>query len=217
MAQELTRAQQQALDLTRNISVTAGAGSGKTKILVDRFLKIVLQDAAKTRRILAITFTNKAAGEMRERVAEKVTELLRQSEDPARAARLRRIRDQLNSAAISTFHSFCARVLREFPVQAGLPPEFNEMDEIRSYILRQEAIDRAIQSLDDDDNQNWIALFSRLSLFRVTNMLNVALEKSYEMEKVERLFSDLSKETFLNFLHQQWFRLIEPYLAQLDR
>ncbi|HHJ51874.1 MAG TPA: hypothetical protein ENJ89_01655, partial [Caldithrix abyssi] len=152
-----------------------------------------------------------------ERVAEKVTELLRQSEDPARAARLRRIRDQLNSAAISTFHSFCARVLREFPVQAGLPPEFTEMDEIRSYILRQEAIDRAIQSLDDDDSQNWIALFSHLSLFRVTNMLNVALEESYEMEKVERLFSDLSKETFLNFLHQQWFRLIEPYLAQLDR
>jgi len=216
MKQELTEAQQKALDLTRNISVTAGAGSGKTKILVDRFLKIVLQDAGKTRRILAITFTNKAAGEMRERIAANVVERLSRTNDARQAANLRRIRDQLNSAALSTFHSFCARVLREFPLQAGLTPEFTEMDEIRSFILRREAVSRVFQSLERDDTSTWIDLFSRLNHHKTTEMLMAALAKPYEMRKIQRLFTAFSAQEYLTFLHNQWLFLIEPQLSALN-
>lgn len=117
---KLTQSQQQALALDKNISVTAGAGSGKTQILVERYLKIVLEDPAKVRRVLAFTFTNKAAGEMQERVAAEVSILLKEVTDLQSRAKLLKIRDQLNSASISTIHSFCARVLREFPLEAGL-------------------------------------------------------------------------------------------------
>ncbi|HID39898.1 MAG TPA: helicase, partial [Calditrichaeota bacterium] len=109
----LTPSQQRALNLDKNISVTAGAGSGKTAVLVKRFLKIVLQDSSKVRRVLAITFTKKAAAEMRERVAEKINELLDEESEPMVQARLLRVRDQLNSAYISTIHSFCSSILHE--------------------------------------------------------------------------------------------------------
>ena len=100
----------------------ANAGSGKTSVLVERFVRAVLEDGhRRPARILAITFTDKAAGELRERVRARLLEL-----GEREAAR------ETEGAWVSTIHGFCARVLRAHAVAAGLDPRFAVLDEPRA-------------------------------------------------------------------------------------
>src|SRR2546423_8567971 len=98
--------------------VRAGAGSGKTRVLVERFVATVADDSVPVDRVLAITFTEKAAAEMRSRVRARLLAL--GDRDRARAA---------ETAAISTIHAFCSRLLRANALAAGLDPEFAVLDE----------------------------------------------------------------------------------------
>jgi ATP-dependent helicase/nuclease subunit A len=103
-----------AIESAKNVAVTAGAGTGKTTLLVEKILHKVREDGVDLKRILALTFTEKAANEMRQRLRIQ----LRQG-GPL---------EDLPKAEIGTIHSFCAHVLRQFPVEAGVAPDF-EVDE----------------------------------------------------------------------------------------
>lgn len=119
-----------AEDLKGNFFVEAGAGSGKTHSLVDRMAGLVRYGHAKIENIAAVTFTRKAAAELRERFQIKLEEILHtkgasEAERECIAAAL----SSFERASISTIHSFCARLLRERPVEAGIDPEFDEIEE----------------------------------------------------------------------------------------
>jgi ATP-dependent exoDNAse (exonuclease V) beta subunit len=101
-----------------SLLLAAGAGSGKTAVLVERFVRAVVEDAIAPSKILAITFTERAAGELRERVRARLLELGRRE-----SAR------QAEAAFVSTFHGFCARLLRAHPLQAGIEPAFRILEE----------------------------------------------------------------------------------------
>jgi ATP-dependent helicase/nuclease subunit A len=142
-----------AQDLGRTLFVEAGAGSGKTTALVGRVVALVAQGAAELRAIAAITFTEKAATELRDRVR---IELQRRAADPEAppevAARCAAALEQVDSAAIGTLHAFAQRILREHPVEAALPPRVEVLDEVSSGV----AFDRRFahvldQLLDDPD------------------------------------------------------------------
>ena len=125
----LTDEQEQAVvRRTEPLSLAAGAGSGKTSVLVERFVRAVLEDGVSPGRILAITFTERAAGELRERVRARFKEL-----GEREAAR------DTEAAFVSTFHGFCARILRGHPLVAGLDPEFAILDEGLAGRLRGQA------------------------------------------------------------------------------
>ena len=113
--------------------LAANAGSGKTSVLVERFVRMVADDGLAPGRILAITFTEKAAGELRDRIRARLLE--RGLRDAARDA---------EGAWISTVHGFCARVLRAHAVAAGLDPGFGVLDEPAARALRREAFDVAL-------------------------------------------------------------------------
>jgi ATP-dependent exoDNAse (exonuclease V) beta subunit len=131
-------AEQTAAVERRDVSllVRAGAGTGKTSVLVERFVQAVREDDVEVERILAITFTEKAAAEMKERVRARLVELDMREE--ARAA---------EGAWISTIHRFCARVLRTHALTAGIDPEYRVLDELESERLGLDAFDRAIEDL----------------------------------------------------------------------
>ncbi|NMC89144.1 MAG: UvrD-helicase domain-containing protein [Methanomicrobiales archaeon] len=120
-----------AFDHTTSKCVTAGAGTGKTHVLVQKYLSL-LEGGTSIGSILALTFTEKAAGEMKVRVRQ------------ALAGRKSDIRDEFMWARISTFHSFCASVLREFPIEAGVGPSFTILDEREAFRLREEVLDDLI-------------------------------------------------------------------------
>jgi ATP-dependent exoDNAse (exonuclease V) beta subunit len=105
--------------------LSAAAGSGKTAVLVERFVRAVLDDGVAPARILAITFTDRAAGELRARLRRRLLEL--GARDSAR---------DLETAFVGTFHSFCARMLRLEPLAAGVPSDFVTLDDTQASRLR---------------------------------------------------------------------------------
>src|SRR5262249_2992335 len=117
------------------VLLAAGAGSGKTSVLVERFVRAVGEDRVEPARVLAITFTDRAAGELRVRVRQRLLEL-----GEREAAR------EADAAFVSTFHGFCARLLRGHPLLAGLDPEFEILDEGLAARVRERAFRNALGS-----------------------------------------------------------------------
>lgn len=130
----LTGEQEEAVARRRGVlALSANAGSGKTTVLVERFVRAVHEDGVAPSRILAITFTERAAGELRERVRRRLEELGDRA--AARAT---------HAAFVSTIHGFCARLLRAHPLAAGLAAGFVVLDEGTAVGLREEALERAL-------------------------------------------------------------------------
>ncbi len=116
--------------------LAAGAGSGKTSVLVERFVSAVREDGVAPGRILAITFTDRAAGELRIRVRRRLLEL-----GEREAAR------DTEAAYVTTFHGFCARVLRGRALAAGLDPQFAILDDAFAGRLRERAFGQALADI----------------------------------------------------------------------
>lgn len=116
-------------DLSANLLVEAGAGSGKTTAMVGRMVAVVRTGAGTVDQVAAVTFTRKAAGELRERFQEALEAAFRDSADgdAEERARLGRALHDLDRAFIGTIHAFCGRLLRERPFDAGVPPGFSEV------------------------------------------------------------------------------------------
>ena len=119
-----------------DLLLDAGAGSGKTSVLVERFVRSVLEDEIDVSAILTITFTEKAAAEMRDRIRRRLREL--GADEAARAT---------EGAFISTIHGFCARVLRAHALAAGLDPSFAVLDAQDAERLADTAFDEALEEL----------------------------------------------------------------------
>ena len=111
------------------VLVEAGAGTGKTTLLVDRILHLIRNEGARLDEIAAITFTRKATAELKDRIRVRLIEAVAGEEDAEASARLQDALDTLESARISTIHGFALRILREFSVEAGLPPGLGDVDE----------------------------------------------------------------------------------------
>ncbi len=142
-----TSEQQRAIDArAARVTLSAGAGSGKTRVLVDRFVALAEEGVSPT-AILAVTFTEKAAAEMKERIVARFTE--RGEHEMRRLA---------ESAYISTIHGFCARLLRENPIAARLDPAFRVMDDLTRGIFLDEQIEELFENVWFRDN---VAKFAR--------------------------------------------------------
>jgi ATP-dependent helicase/nuclease subunit A len=156
--------------LDRHLSVTAGPGSGKTTVLVERYLEILRTQNVSVDNIVAITFTNRAANEMRERVRSKIDELLRRAEGDERRRWLRHKR-ALEGAVITTIHGFCSRLLREFPVEANIDPQFVLLDEHQAAMMLEAVVDEALSDAIHHGNEKIVqlaqAIGGRGSLSRV--------------------------------------------------
>jgi ATP-dependent helicase/nuclease subunit A len=132
----LTEKQEQASDLDRSLVVTAGAGSGKTKVLVERYIRVLISDPSLgPKNILALTFTEKAASEMKAKVREA---LLR--EVSSDKERFEPLLSDLEAADISTIHSFCTHMIRTEPLRLGLDPGFEVLSEARAATMLQAAL-----------------------------------------------------------------------------
>jgi len=130
----LTKSQKKAVQtLGKNILVSAGAGTGKTRVLVERILHLLLDQKALITELLVMTFTEKAALEIKSRLSASL-----------RAAGLDRACQELERAAISTFHSFASRLLKEHPIEAGVDPDFRVIESEQAELLKEEVLRETI-------------------------------------------------------------------------
>lgn len=136
-------ARERAVDPRYNVTLEASAGTGKTRVLVDRYINL-LRAGVDPSNILAITFTRKAATEMRERIV--VTLRASAARGELAPARWRELRDRIDDIAISTIDAFCLSLLREFPLEADLDPGFDVADETEVPRLIDESLDRALRT-----------------------------------------------------------------------
>ncbi len=133
-----------AYTIDRHISVTAGPGSGKTTVLVERYLHILRENKnLNIDQIVAITFTNRAANEMRERLRKDLDRILAGCAGDERQ-RWMRYKRTLDGAVINTIHGFCALLLREFPVEARIDPQFLLLDAHDAAILLEAAVEETL-------------------------------------------------------------------------
>lgn len=130
--------QRAASDFTTTFLVEAGAGTGKTAVLLDRLLSLLRTGRGRTERIAAITFSEKSAAELRQRLRSELEILLAGPLTEDERANLRNARWQLERAQISTVHAFCAALLRERPIEAQVDPYFSTLDQFEAHLLQTE-------------------------------------------------------------------------------
>lgn len=143
----LTPYQKDALDYNSNILLTANAGSGKTFVLAKRFVEILLNEDVELESIVAITFTDKAAGELNKRIANEIENRIVSESNNSLKRKLENFRRQLVSANISTIHSFCVNILKEFAPEAGIDANFIPIDQLTADEILELSIDESINTL----------------------------------------------------------------------
>ena len=178
MARVWTKAQKDAISARDGtLLVSAAAGSGKTAVLVQRVIERLIDPdhPCDADRLLVVTFTNAAAAEMRQRIAEAIDRML--EEDPGNT-RLQRQQILLPQAHISTIHSFCSELVREHFYQLGISPDFRISDSNEMDLLREEAMQQVMEDLYEQGEEDFRRLSDCFSngrddrrLFRLVNTL----------------------------------------------
>ena len=167
-----------AVDPAHDVVLEASAGTGKTRVLVGRYVRLI-EAGVDPRHILAITFTRKAAAEMRDRV---LAELRRRAAEGAWSpADWRALRDRIADVQISTIDAFCFGLLREFPLEADVEPGFEIADETEMARFANEAMDltfRAVRSLMRHD-ESLRLLFARVKLPVLRNAVGGLLDRRH--------------------------------------
>jgi ATP-dependent helicase/nuclease subunit A len=167
---------QRAVDPSQNVVLEASAGTGKTRVLVDRYVNL-LRAGVEPDHILAITFTRKAAAEMRDRIIAELKNASRRSQ--ADLVRWRDLKSRLGDIAISTIDAFCLSLIKEFPLEAGVDPGFDLADDTQVPRLIAESLDRAMRiaralARKDDDVA---LLFAQLGERRLRTGLTALLHR----------------------------------------
>lgn len=138
--------------LDETLFVEAGAGTGKTEALVGRIVSLIASGDVRADQIAAITFTEKAAAELYDRVLERLDQRRDAETDPELEQRFAQAAEDLDSAAIETLHAFAARILRMHPIEAGLPPGFTVIDESEASLKFAERWSQALDETLEDES-----------------------------------------------------------------
>lgn len=141
--------EQQAALSTRDVGVAldAGAGCGKTFVLTERYLSHLdpnIAETAELSEVVAITFTDAAAREMRERIRKKCRERFLKA-DASSAAHWRQLLESLDEARVSTIHSLCTSLIRQYAIELGIDPSFRVLDAPEAVVMRSESLDATLR------------------------------------------------------------------------
>ncbi|NLY82333.1 MAG: helicase-exonuclease AddAB subunit AddA [Clostridiales bacterium] len=171
---KFTVEQQRAIDtIDKNVLVSAAAGSGKTAVLVERIIKILLKGQSSIDNMLIVTFTNAAASEIKAKVIKAIKKEMQ--ENPSKRSQLSRELDAMYRSYISTFHSFAMRIIKEFFYTIDMEPNFKICDEAQSAIMENDVINELfeegfnndgfisggsfiefLETYSSDRNENWL-------------------------------------------------------------
>ncbi|MFO7975470.1 MAG: UvrD-helicase domain-containing protein, partial [Candidatus Hydrogenedentota bacterium] len=202
-----TDAQQEAIQTTgQDLCVTASAGSGKTAVLIERVLYLVRECGVPLDRIVAITFTEKAAAEMKDRLRSECRQR-ENSGTPAEMTWWRELARKVETARMSTIHAFCAGLLRQhalaFQLDPPLDPDFSVLDEPESHLLRAEVVDAAVEELLEQPHEEALRLAGHYGTYRLKEMLGTFLRNPVTADRLLSNDNFCSTDRILGYWERQ--------------
>ncbi len=175
-----TREQEAAIYLRNaDMLVSAAAGSGKTAVLVERIIQIVINQRVPIQNILVVTYTNAAAGEMRERIESAISKAIETEADETLKTFLIDQLRVLNRASIKTFHAFCMDIIRRHFQKVNIDPSFRMLNETERVILIEEAIDLAFESAYEANSEDFVYIVEAYSGNREDQKLRDMVKQIY--------------------------------------
>ena len=162
------------------ILISAGAGSGKTAVLVERIMQRVLQAQQNVDELLVLTFTEAAAAEMKQRIRERIEDELQKQPNHQH---LNRQLGKILRAQISTFHAFCNQLIKGYYYLLGIDPAFKIADDIEIGILQDEVLETLFDHLNEVEDENFLILSDRFNGDRHDEQLKIMLLKIYELAR----------------------------------
>ncbi len=198
-----------------NLLVSAAAGSGKTAVLIERIITIVLEEHIDIDRLLVVTFTRAAAAEMRQRAADALLKRLTMSS--VDEGFIRRQLDKLNQAFMMTFHSFCMEIIRNHYYLINVEASFKTADQATTLLLQQEAMDELLEEAYEASNPPFLKLVEMYCDNRNDNEIQDMLLDAYEFSRshpdpMTWLEEQTSKFTSEEALHNsEWVVSLKVY------
>jgi len=199
-----TESQLEALETRgRRVIVSAGAGSGKTRVLVERFLLLLEENPDwRVSDIVAVTFTEKAAREMVSRIRREIRSRIENSDRVEDRRLWRERRNALDSARIGTIHSLCASILRAHPAEAALDPVFEVIEEVEAAALLQQSVETAISEAAAEAGSSAaseIEIFAHLTSREVQSALRSLVAMGDRARSAMAQLDGLSVEEIISF------------------
>jgi ATP-dependent helicase/nuclease subunit A len=220
-----TREQQLALNYDRHIAVSANAGSGKTRILVDRYLNIIKDSYEGNGKkvlpynVVALTFTKKAAAEMRSRLIKNIEKDIAElhtinhttpsKENRERLYKYNEIRRRLSYARVQTIHSFANDILRDFPIEAGLNPNFSELTAIEKNELLENAVIEELEVLLEEQKEDSIIRYYPVK--KIQSQLLEIISSEEKFTHLRRFFKQSDEEIEKLYMSESLSYLVPIY------
>ncbi|MBE5742361.1 MAG: hypothetical protein E7360_03450 [Clostridiales bacterium] len=183
MDNNLTPKQRQAVvEKGKNILVSASAGSGKTHVMIERIINLIISEGVEVENVLAVTYTKLAASEMKQKLIKAVIKQISLGVDEAR---MKKTLAEIPSADISTFHSFCLNLLRTYFYSAQIEPDFSVGDESQIKELSTQAINVVFNSLYESEDEDFLFVTRIFRSSRRDDALKEFVLKLYETSSSE--------------------------------
>ncbi len=208
---ELTFEQRQAIEHKNgNILISASAGSGKTHTMIERAVRLILEENVDVNQILAVTFTESAAFDMKEKLKKALSNCKKD---------VKRLYNQIAlipTSDISTLHSFCARLIRSYFFEVGLSPDFSIMDEVSSKAMKEECVQKAFKEFYDSESQWFYTIVDRHASSRTDKSLKELVLSAYNFCDSEQNPQQIMDKFLDVYSQENLEELLYQYKIDLD-
>ncbi len=216
MATSWTKGQLKAIDLRhRNILVAAAAGSGKTAVLVERIIRMITDEKSPIDidKLLVVTFTNAAAAQMKERISIALEKKL--NEEPENV-HLQRQLTLLNHAKITTIHSFCLYIVRNYFDRLDIDPDFRIADEGETKLLKADIMKTLLEEAFEKADEGFIKLVESYAVGKSDAIIEGYIEQldrfaegyPFPKEQLDLWYEDLSKTDSEDLMQTEWMKFL---------
>ncbi len=205
----------------RNVLVSASAGSGKTFVMIERVIRLIVEGKAEVGEILAVTYTTAAAEEMKQKLVKAIIAEINAGRD---LARFRKALSEVPTASISTFHSFCANLIRTYFYALDVDPSVSVADENQAGELKNKALDSLFESLYETRDEDFLYLVRIMGRSRGDDSLKETVKKLYEFASSEKSAEEFLTKAAENITEKSFYKsenelygIFTAYIKELIR
>lgn len=205
-----------------NLLVSASAGSGKTYVMIERVIRLILEGKTEAGRILAVTYTTAAADEMKQKLVKAIVAEINGGGNDVE--RLRKSLAQVPTASVSTFHSFCANLIRTYFYALPADPSFTVCDDAKSEELKNKAADELFYDLYEDKNDDFLYLVRIFRSGRSDGALKAHVKKLFDFASSEKSFAEFLENAADGVTEKAFYRaenelyeIFSSYFKELRR